>query len=141
MAIETAGSFVTTTVNGKSVLTTPTSSTLSVSSNSLVSPSVVPSSDAVENKKIIMGMDVKVAFSDVGASLTVQVSHNGTDWVDSSVLSSDVTENLTGVKTFLVDLADVYAPYFRIHFNGSSAAGFSSKTVGTSGTLQFFLSY
>ena len=86
-------------------------------------------------------MDVKVAFADVAAVLTLQVSHNGSDWVDVSTLSSDTTPNVTGVKTFFVDVSSIYAPYFRLHFNGSSTAVLTTQSVGTSGTMQFFFAY
>jgi len=141
MAERTAPSFATTTVNGYTVRTTTTSSTLAGSTDSLVSENIVPSADSFENKKIVMGMDVKVAFADVAAVLTLQVSHNGSDWVDVSTLSSDTTPNVTGVKTFFVDVSSIYAPYFRLHFNGSSTAVLTTQSVGTSGTMQFFFAY
>jgi len=141
MAERTAPSFATTTVNGYTVRTTTTSSTLAGSTDSLVSENIVPSADSFENKKIVMGMDVKVAFADVAAVLTLQVSHNGSDWVDVSTLSSDTTPNVTGVKTFFVDVSSIYAPYFRLHFNGSSAPVLTTQSVGTSGTMQFFFAY
>ena len=141
MAERTAPSFATTTVNGYTVRTTTTSSTLAGSTDSLVSENIVPSTDSFENKKIVMGMDVKVAFADVPAVLTLQVSHNGSDWVDVSTLSSDTTPNVTGVKTFFVDVSSIYAPYFRLHFNGSSTTVLTTQSVGTSGTMQFFFAY
>tara|TARA_Y100000310_G_scaffold247854_1_gene253602 strand:+ start:510 stop:938 length:429 start_codon:yes stop_codon:yes gene_type:complete len=141
MAERTAPSFATTTVNGYTVRTTTTSSTLAGSTDSLVSENIVPSADSFENKKIVMGMDVKVAFADVPAVLTLQVSHNGSDWVDVSTLSSDTTPNVTGVKTFFVDVSSIYAPYFRLHFNGSSTTVLTTQSVGTSGTMQFFFAY
>jgi hypothetical protein len=141
MAERTAPSFATTTVNGYTVRTTTTSSTLAGSTDSLVSENIVPSADSFENKKIVMGMDVKVAFADVAAVLTLQVSHNGSDWVDVSTLSSDTTPNVTGVKTFFVDVSSIYAPYFRLHFNGSSTTVLTTQSVGTSGTMQFFFAY
>jgi hypothetical protein len=141
MAERTAPSFATTTVNGYTVRTTTTSSTLAGSTDSLVSENIVPSADSFENKKIVMGMDIKVAFADVTAVLTLQVSHNGSDWVDVSTLSSDTTPNVTGVKTFFVDVSSIYAPYFRLHFNGSSTTVLTTQSVGTSGTMQFFFAY
>ena len=141
MAERTAPSFATTTVNGYTVRTTTTSSTLAGSTDSLVSENIVPSADSFENKKIVMGMDVKEAFADVPAVLTLQVSHNGSDWVDVSTLSSDTTPNVTGVKTFFVDVSSIYAPYFRLHFNGSSTTVLTTQSVGTSGTMQFFFAY
>ena len=135
MAIETAPTFATTTVNGYTIRTSTTSSALSSGANSLVSATIQPSTDAIENKKIIMGIDIKVAFADVAAILKIQGSHNGTDWLDIATLDSDTTPNSTGVQHFFVDLSNVYTPNFRLHFNSSAL------TVGTSGTLQFFFAY
>jgi hypothetical protein len=138
VAIETAPAFVTTTVNGYTIRTTTTSTALSGTTNSLVSAIILPSADAIENKKIIMGLDIKVAFSDVQARLILQGSHNGTDWIDIASLSTDTTPNVTspsGVRPYFVDLTDVYTPNFRLHFNSTT------QNVGTSGTLQFFFAY
>ena len=135
MAIQTAPAFATTTVNGYTIRTTPTSSSLSVNTNSLVSTIILPSADAIENKKIIMGIDIKVAFLDVAAILKIQGSHNGTDWIDIATIDSDTTPDSTGVQPFFIDLTDIYVPNFRLHFNSSGLS------VGTSGTLQFFFAY
>ena len=69
MAIETAGSFSSATVNGYTVKTTGTTSALSSASNSLISQSIIPSTDGIENKKIIMGMETKGGFNDTAAVL------------------------------------------------------------------------
>ena len=135
MAIETAPAFVTTTVNGYTIRTTTTSTALGANTNSLVSAIILPSADSIENKKIIMGIDIKVAFSDVAAILKFQGSHNGTDWIDIATIDSDTTPDVLGVQPFFVDLTDVYMPNFRFHFNSSALS------VGTSGTLQFFFAY
>lgn len=135
MASAQTNSFVSATIAGYTVKTTPTSSTLSAATDTLVSTTIASNTDTIENKKIIMGMDVKVAFSDVAATLKLQVSHNGTDWADASTISTDVTPNVTGVKTFLVDLTNIFAPYFRLHFNDPGLS------VGTSGTAQFFYAF
>lgn len=135
MAIETAPAFATTTVNGYTIRTSTTSATLSVGTNSLVSATIQPNADAIENKKIIMGIDIKVAFSDVAAILKLQGSHNGTDWLDIATLDTDTTPNTTGVQPYFVDLTGVYTPNFRLHFNTTDL------NVGTSGTLQYFFAY
>lgn len=135
MAIETAGSFSSATVNGYTVRTSPTTSTLSAVSNSLVSENISAATDTIENKKIIMGIDVKVAFSNVNATFVIEVSHNGTDWVTAVTIDSDTEPDSTGVKTYLVDLTDIYSPYFRLHYNKGALS------VGSSGTLQFFHAY
>tara|TARA_Y100001973_G_C5133572_1_gene299092 strand:+ start:346 stop:759 length:414 start_codon:yes stop_codon:yes gene_type:complete len=135
MASATTPAFASATVNGYTVKTSSTTSTLSGATDTIVGANILANTDKIENKKIIMGIDVKVAFSDVAATLTLQVSHNGTDWADAATLSSDTTPNVTGVKTFLVDLTNIYAPYFRLHFNPTGLS------VGTSGTLQMFYAY
>ena len=135
MATSESLSFASATVAGYTVKTTPTTSALSSGTDTLVSTNIASNTDEIENKKIIMGMDVKVAFSNVAATLKVQASHNGTDWADVATLSSDTTPDVTGVKTFVADLTNVYAPYFRLHFNDSGL------NVGTSGTTQFFYAY
>tara|TARA_R100000742_G_C4278310_1_gene100969 strand:+ start:1764 stop:2174 length:411 start_codon:yes stop_codon:yes gene_type:complete len=135
MATSQTSAYVQATVAGYTVKTTPTSSALSGATDTLVSTSIASNTDTIENKKIVAGMDVKVAFSDVAATLVLQVSHNGTDWADAVTITSDTTPNVTGVKTFLVDLTNIYAPYFRIHFNPTGLS------VGTSGTAQFFYAF
>ena len=135
MASGTTPAFATATVNGYTVKTSATSSTLSAATDTLLSTNIASNTDTIENKKIIMGMDVKVAFSDVSATLVLQASHNGTDWADVSTLSADTTPNLTGVKTIIADLTNYYAPYFRLHFNPTGLS------VGTTGTAQFFYAY
>jgi len=133
VAIETAPAFVTTTVNGYTIRTTTTSSPLSHTNNSLVSTIILPSADAIENKKIIMGLDIKVAFART-ATLKLEASHNGTDWIVLETLDASVSYS-TGIQSYLVDLTGVYTPNFRFHYNTSGLA------VGTSGTLQFFFAY
>jgi hypothetical protein len=135
MAKETIGSFSSSTANGYTVRVTPTSDPLAASSNSLVSQNINADTDTIENKKVIMGIDIKVAYATVSASLGLEASHNGTDWVTVSSIAADVNPETIGVKTYLVDLTNIYAPYFRLHFNSGVAA------VGTSGTAQFFYSY
>ena len=135
MALETAPSFGSATVAGYSVKTTAATSTLSSATNSLASTSIPTNTDNIENKKFIGGVDVKQAFSDVNAVLKLQASHNGTDWVDISTLSTDVTPNVTGVKTFLIDTTNIFAPYFRLHMNDDN------KSIGTGGTAEFFYAF
>jgi hypothetical protein len=93
-------------------------------------------SDVIEHdmsgKKLLVGAKVVVAGSDVEATLGVQASHNGTDWV--TVVASaiaDTTPNVTGVKLGLADLSTIYAPYYRLVFNAGGL------TTGTTGTFKF----
>jgi hypothetical protein len=144
MATTTSGAFASATVNGYTVRTTPTTSTLSGATDETVSYNISTNADTIENKKIVAGIDVKVAYSDVAAFLIFEVSHNGTDWATAVDMSTDLTPNVTGVKTFLLDLTDIYAPYMRFHVNGGTTtakAAISATSMGTSGTMQFFFAY
>lgn len=133
MATTTAPAFASSSVNGFTVKTTSTTTGFSAGGDTVVSPNISTNVDNINNKKLIMGIDVKVAYANVAATLVLQASHNGTDWVDYATLSSDTTPDVTGVKLFVVDTTNLYAPYYRLHFNPTGL------TVGTSGTLQFFL--
>jgi len=135
VAIETAPVFATTTVNGYTVRTTAASTDLSVSTNSLASPIILPSADAIENKKIIMGVEITAAYSDVAARLILEGSHNGTDWITITSIDTDTEPNTVEVKPYFVDLTDVYIPNFRLHFNSTNTS------VGTTGNLKFFFAY
>ncbi len=88
----------------------------------------------VVNKKILVGMDVTVAYDDVVATLEVQSSADGTNWADAVTAIADTTPNVTGVKQAVVDLTSVYAPFFRLTFNASGL------NVATAGKAKFFYS-
>jgi hypothetical protein len=135
MATSTSAAFASTLTNGYTVRTTPTTSALVSTGDTLVSQNINTNTDSIENKKIVMGFDVKVAYLNVGMSLELQVSHNGTDWAVAVTIDADIEENGTGVKTYLVDLTSIYAPYARLICNRDG------KNVGTSGTGQFFFAY
>ena len=136
MGIQQTAAFVNTTTAGYNVRTTPqTSASGLTAGDSIASVSIDTSANAIENKKIVMGTDIKTAFNDVAMTLTVQVSHDGINWADAVTLSSDITPNNTGVKTFLADLTNIYAPYFRLHANSDA------KAAGGSGELQMFYAY
>ena len=144
MAIRTSPVFASATVNGYTVRTTGTTSVLAGATDEIVSVNIETNTDSIENKKIIAGCDVKVAFSDVAAYLIFEASHNGLDWATVGDMSTDITPNVTGVKTFLLDLTDVYAPYMRLRVNGGTTtakAAITSLSLGTSGTMQFFFAY
>jgi hypothetical protein len=135
MATDTSPNFTSATVNGYTVRTTTLSSTFVATTDTLVSDSIHADTDVIENKKIIMGIDIDVAYADVVATLILQGSYNGVDWEDVSAIAADTTPNVTGAQSYLVDLTDIYAPYFRLHFNPTGLA------VGTSGTLKFYFAY
>jgi len=135
MASAISPSFSAATVNGYSVKTTAESTPLSGATDTLVSTNISTNTETIENKKIVMGMETSIAFSNVAADLKLQLSHNGTDWADVATLSSDITPDVVEAKPFLVDLTNVYAPYFRFVFNSGSLS------VGTSGTAKFFYAF
>ena len=144
MATRTSPVFASATVNGYTVKTTGTTTALAGATDETVSVSIETNTDSVENKKIVAGVDVKVAYSDVNASLIWEVSHNGTDWATAVDMSTDLTPNVLGVKTFLVDLTNIYAPYMRMRVNGgvtTAKSTITSLSMGTSGTMQFFFAY
>jgi hypothetical protein len=83
-------------------------------------------------KKILVGINVTVAFSNVNATLVSQISYDGTNWYDLATLSSDTNPQITGVTMYLADFTTVYAPYARMKFNASGL------TVNKTGRIIFF---
>lgn len=91
------------------------------------------STTAFNGKKIMIGVDVTIAFSDVASTLTVQLSHDGSNFTDTfATVSADITPNVTGLKMALVDFTSTDVPFFRIVANASGL------TWGNSGKLKFF---
>ena len=117
--MSTAPSFAKTTANGFTIQTTAESAVFTAANGaeSLVSPLINTNVDNINDKKLVMGFDVTAAYSDVAATLILQVSHNGTDFVDYATLSSDTTPDVTGVKLFVVDTTNLFAPFYRLVFN------------------------
>ena len=141
MALLAAQAFASSTTAGYTVQTSATSGPVSSGADSIVSQPIDSSLRTIENKKIVTGIVVVVAFADVAAYLGYQVSADGTNWSPSSTISTDVatgtTLNVTGTYVHQWDLSSVYAPYFRLVFNQAENA----VTVATSGTLKFFFAY
>lgn len=137
MATTTTGAFVASTVQGYTVLTSAISATLSGATDKIGSTTINSSTHSIENKKIIMGIETTVAFADVAATLKIQASHNGTDWVDVVTLSADTEPNASPVeaKPYFGDLSNIFSPFFRFIFNDGALS------VGTSGRLKFFFAY
>ena len=132
--MSTAPSFAKTTANGFTIQTTAESAVFTAGSGaeSLVSPLINTNVDNINDKKLVMGFDVTVAYANVAATLILQVSHNGTDFVDYTTLSSDTTPDVTGVKLFVVDTTNLFAPFYRLVFNKGEL------NAGTSGKGKFF---
>tara|TARA_Y100001938_G_scaffold149639_1_gene237169 strand:- start:12007 stop:12450 length:444 start_codon:yes stop_codon:yes gene_type:complete len=146
MATRTSDAFASATVNGYTVKTTPNTSALAGATDEIVSVSIATNTDAVENKKIVAGCEIDSSnqYSNVAAHLIWEVSHNGTDWATAVDMSTDITPDVAGVRTFLVDLTDIYAPYMRMRVNGGLTTGkatITSLSMGTTGQMKFFFAY
>lgn len=76
----------------------------------------------------IINLVKTVAFSDVAATLVLQGSLDGTNWVDLHTLDSDVVHS-AGTISYAPDLTAKSAPYYRFKFNGGSLA------AGTAGRM------
>jgi hypothetical protein len=68
-------------------------------------------------------------------NLTMQFSHNGTDWTKGVILSDDVELDTGAVYLTHYDFSSYSAPYARIVINENNAV------IGTSGTHQAFYAY
>ena len=147
MAITTGSAFASSVTSGYSVRTSSTTSTLANTGDTIVSATIDSNIDTIENKIIVVGIDVKVAFANVEAHLGWQISHNGTNWTQTVDIETDTTPDVTGVHVYRTDLSYVYAPYFRLIWNPSNsvsdilAAASDNVNVGTSGTMQLFYAY
>lgn len=128
MATRTAGAFVMKSVNKYKVGTSATSAVVAGATDNIVSPVIL---DDLGDKKILVGVNVIVAFDNVGAELDVEGSTDGTNWVALAEATSDILEDATGVKLYLVDLSSIRAPYYRLKVNNDGAA------INTTGTLKF----
>ncbi len=82
-------------------------------------------------KKILVGINITVAFSSVAATVTAEISGDGTNWMTQSTLDADATPAVTGVQWYLLDLTSTYAPYVRLKFNGNGLI------INTSGKVAF----
>ena len=79
--------------------------------------------DDLSNKKFIVYLEVtEVCAGDGALDVSVQGSHDGTTWVE---IDTDVIDDVdpTGLnkESGLVDLTDIYAPYYRfdVHTDGT----------------------
>jgi hypothetical protein len=138
-----AGYFTETTAPSDNVQTGQTAYTYGVTAATLAADSTYyiytqpfgSSATKIRNSfmgsKVLVGINITVAFEDVAATLILQVSFDGTNWYDLSTLDSDTTPNVTGVQTFLADFSSTYAPYARLIFNEGGL------DVGEAGTIKF----
>lgn len=81
--------------------------------------------------KVLLGINITTAFSDVNATLVLQISYDGISWYDLSTLDADTTPNVTGVQLYLADFTSTYAPYARLKFNASGLQ------INNTGRVQF----
>lgn len=84
--------------------------------------------------KILVGIAIDTAFADVAATVTLEISGDGTNYYALATLDSDCTPNVTGVQWYLADFSSTYAPYARIKFN---ASGLVVCPTGTTGYVHF----
>jgi len=93
------------------------------------------SATAVRNSfmgsKVIVGINISVAFTDVVATLVLQVSPDNSNWYDLATLDADTTPNVTGVQLYLADFTSTACPYARLKFNASGL------TIHTTGRVAF----
>ena len=101
----------------------------------IVSPALGTSATTTRNafmgKKVLLDINVTVAFADVNATVVAQISGDGVNWVDHSTLDSDSTPDVTGVQWYLADFTSTYAPFVRLKFNGGGLA------INTNGYISF----
>ena len=92
-------------------------SVLSSTSDGVVTTSI---SDVFANKKIAVAVETVVRFN-ADASIRLQASPDGTNWVDVSTISATSGLTAVGTNTFVVDNSDSYAPYWRLIINEEAA--------------------
>lgn len=114
---------------GQTALGHPADTNYTYSSKPFGTSSTTPRD--LSNKKVYVGIQVDTAFANVNATLTSEISGDGTNWVTFSTVSSDTNPQTTGITWWLLDLSNVYAPYVRLKFNASGL------TVRTAGDLKF----
>jgi len=81
----------------------------------------------LSGKKIVMGVNVSVAGGASAATFEIQYSHDGTNWTAVTEISSDIDADVIGVKSFLVDLTTVAAPYYRLVLGGVTSLGTTGR--------------
>jgi hypothetical protein len=84
--------------------------------------------DTIGGQSPMVNLVKTVAFSDVAATLVLQGSLDGTNWVDLHTLDSDVVHT-AGTIAYAPDLSAKQAPYYRFKFNGGNLA------AGTAGRM------
>jgi hypothetical protein len=62
-------------------------------------------------KKILVGINVTTAYSDVVATLILEGSGDGVAWTTIATAIADCTPNVTGVTWAVADLTSTYLPF------------------------------
>ena len=117
---------------GTTTVTAPGDSAYYIMSHNIGQSSASGASrNAFMGTKVLLGINITVAFEDVAATLTTEISGDGTNYVTFSTPDADTTPNVTGVQWYLVDFSTTYAPYVRLKFNASGL------DIGTTGRVKF----
>ena len=83
-------------------------------------------------KKIMVGIEIVGVFDDVSATVTVQLSADGTNWTNAfATVTLDSTPNVSGAKLGFVDFTKTEVPFFRIVANASELDWQGTTSVGT----------
>ena len=73
----------------------------------------------LHNTKFVGQVEVTLACANVASNFVLQASHDGTTWVDAITVSSDITPDVTGSTSYVVDTTDYYAPKWRLVANNN----------------------
>jgi hypothetical protein len=84
------------------------------------------------NTKFMVGINVNVAYTGGAATLVVQGSGDGINWTTVATASANLSSIITSTGTtwYVVDLTNIFLPYYRIAFNAGGA------TVNRVGRMQ-----
>jgi hypothetical protein len=82
----------------------------------------------LSGQKIVAGVNNTVGGTNVVTDLSVQGSHNNSDWVQIGAdVIADTTPDVTGVVLGTLDLSDYRMPYWRLAWN---SVGNDADTTG-----------
>ena len=102
-----------TTSNSYQVFTTEITPDLTTGTDGIASKVITTTS--LNGKKVMMGIDVTSAYSDVAGEVTLQLSADGLNWTSNyATVIADSNPNETGIKYGIVDLTSVEVPFYRL---------------------------
>ena len=96
-------------------------------------------SDVLANKKITVAVETVVRFT-ADASIRLQASPDGTNWVDVSTISATSGLTAVGTNAFVVDNSDFYAPYWRLIVNEEAATIYGGSYAGGTVKTEYSIS-